>query len=397
MEPIFTAEQLAEVKAYHQPYYLWSAVSDVVRFAAYLSMVVVFLRPLYRAAVRVAGWLDARSARVRALPVLRALFVALDRLWGGKGWGAAVLFALFNYLALRTAFMPLNIYLNYVHQHRHGLSTYTPWTFAVDELKAIALVSVATAAVAFGLYGLARRVASWWLLLGGAAAALMVFSSVLDPLRAQIFFEHEPLAEGALSEGISALMKKADVEFAGVRIENSSRATKSLDAYFAGQGPTRTIVLTDTLLANMTDREVLAAVAHEVAHVREQKWPRRVAAALACVAFLFLVDRLFRLSARRGWFGTTDRVDIRTLPLVTFAFYVLTTAVNPVSLAFSRAKEREADRYALELTGDREALRSMLIKAARVNKMDPTPPRWLVLKGYSHPPVSERIAAVDAL
>ena len=63
---------------------------------------------------------------------------------------------------------------------------------------------------------------------------------------------------------------------------------------------------------------------------------------------------------------------------------------------FSREGEREraADRYALELTQDPAAFRRMLVKAARVNKMDPEPPRWAVLKGYSHPPLGERLAAI---
>ncbi|MET0403246.1 MAG: peptidase M48, partial [Cystobacter sp.] len=52
------------------------------------------------------------------------------------------------------------------------------------------------------------------------------------------------------------------------------------------------------------------------------------------------------------------------------------------------------DRYALALTQDPAAFRRMLVKAARVNKMDPDPPRWGGIKGHSHPPVSERLAAI---
>ncbi len=67
---------------------------------------------------------------------------------------------------------------------------------------------------------------------------------------------------------------------------------------------------------------------------------------------------------------------------------------RPLGGAFWRGGAREADRYALRLTGDSTAFRKMLVKAARVNKIDPEPPLWVVLSGMSHPPLGERVAAV---
>jgi STE24 endopeptidase len=164
-----------------------------------------------------------------------------------------------------------------------------------------------------------------------------------------------------------------------------------VQAYFAGNGATRTIVLNDALLKNMTDDEVLAAVAHEAGHVREPRWPARVLSAVALFAFLGLVEWLFRRSAKRGWFGISERADIRTLPLILLVFDLSMSAAGPVSGWVSRRREWAADRFALELTRDPASFSSMLVKAARVNKMDPQPPRWLVLKGLSHPPIGERI------
>ncbi|AEI62022.1 M48 family peptidase [Corallococcus macrosporus] len=112
------------------------------------------------------------------------------------------------------------------------------------------------------------------------------------------------------------------------------------------------------------------------------------------MALLFALDRLLRLSAARGWFGATRFADIRNLPLISLLFFLLMLTARPVSGAFSREREYEADRYALRLTGDVASFRRMLVKAARVNKMDPAPPRWLVLKGMSHPPIGERIASL---
>ena len=110
---------------------------------------------------------------------------------------------------------------------------------------------------------------------------------------------------------------------------------------------------------------------------------------------MFCIDVLLRWVAKRGFWGVTERADIRALPLVFIMFWLGTTLATPVSAAFSRERERKADAYGLELTGNREAFASMLTKAARVNKMDPDPPRWIVLKGRTHPTIRERLDAVE--
>jgi STE24 endopeptidase len=394
MEPIFTPEQLAEVKAYHELLYTRAAVSPF----AYLGILALLLglgvRPFYRQAEALAAWLDTRLTFLRTAPVSRVFLQAMDRLWGAPGWGAALLFALFVEVAVELVYAPVNIYFGYVLEHRYGMSTATPLRYAVDELKAIGVQVLAVSALVLGLYGLARRIRRWWLVLGVPAALLMLVGSALDPYRSRIWFEQTPLEGGPLRENISALMHRADISFADVLVEKTSVVSRRVQAYFAGQGPTRTIVLNDVMLREFTPEEVLAAVAHEAGHVNEPKWPARIASALALVGLLFLIDRLLRRAAERQWFGATRFADIRTLPLLWLLVFLIFFLAGPVAGAFSREREREADRYALRLTGDTATFRRMLVKAARVNKMDPEPPRWIILKGASHPPIGERIAGL---
>ncbi|SEL80372.1 STE24 endopeptidase [Stigmatella aurantiaca] len=396
MEPIFTPEQLAEIKAYYLPHYIRSAVNPFVSLGVLALLLWVLNRPFYQGAQALASRLGQRFAFLRTAPVSRVLLRALDRLWGEPGWGAALLFALFLDVFSKVLYAPSDVYFDYVLEHRHGMSAYTPLTYAWDTLKSWGLSAVAAVTLVLGLYGLARRLPRWWLVLGVPVAGLMLVSSALDPYRSQVYFEQTPLEAGPLRTRIGELMARADIAFADVLVEKTSVASKRVQAYFAGQGPTRTIVLNDVLLKEFTEEEVLAAVAHEAGHVNEPKWAGRIAAALCLIALLFLIDRLLRRSATRGWFGTTRFADIRTLPLLSVLFFFLMLTAKPVSAAFSREREREADRYALRLTGDPATFRRMLVKAARVNKMDPEPPRWVILKGMSHPPVSERIAAVFA-
>jgi len=394
MEPIFTPEQLAEIQEYHQLLYTRSAVNPFAYLGVLSLLLGLGVRPIYRQAEALAAWLDGRLAFLRTAPVSRVFLQAMDRLWGAPGWGAALLFATFVELVIELVYGPVTIYFGYVLEHRYGMSTASPLRYAVDELKGIGMHVFALSALVLGMYGLARRIQRWWLVLGVPAALLMLVISALDPYRGLLWYEQTPLEDGPLRERISALMHRADISFADVLVEKTSVVSRRVQAYFAGQGPTRTIVLNDVLLREFTPEEVLAAVAHEAGHVNEPKWPARIASSLALVGMLFVIDRLLRLAAGRQWFGATRFADIRTLPLVTLLVFLIFFLAGPVSGAFSREREREADRYALRLTGDSAAFRSMLVKAARVNKMDPEPPRWFILKGASHPPIGERIAGI---
>lgn len=395
MEPIFTAEQLAEIKAYYLPHYIRSAVSPVISLGILALMLGPLNGPFYRRAQALAAWLGGRFAFLRTAPVTRVLFGAMNRLWGEAGWGAAMLFALFIDLFTKVLYAPSDLYFEYFLEHEHGMSAYTPLAYTVDTLKGWIISALAVVTMALGLYGLARRVKRWWLVLGVPVSLLMLVSSALDPYRAQVYFDQTPLEAGPLRTRITELMQRADIAFADVMVEKSSVASKRVQAYFAGQGPTRTIVLNDVMLQEFTPDEVLAAVAHEAGHVNESKWPSRIAASFSLLGLLFIIDRLLRLSAARGWFGATGFADIRTLPLLSVLFFVIMFTARPVSAAYSREREREADRYALRLTGDSALFRQMLVKAARLNKMDPEPPRWIVLKGLSHPPIGERIATLS--
>jgi len=292
------------------------------------------------------------------------------------------------------ASLPGNIYFN-LHEWRFGLSTYTVGGLLWDEVKGVGIMAAYKMLLAFGIYGLARRLRSWWVVLGAVSAGLLLFSAALDPYRARLYFDQEPLAQGALRQSVDELMRKAGIAYSDILVEKSSRASRKVQAYFAGQGPTRAIVLTDTLLNEFDRDEVLAAVAHEAGHVGEPRWPNRIAAGLALFALMGFIEWLFRVCARRGWWGVLERADIRTLPLVTFCVVMSISLSIPASAYFSRERERAADRYAMALTQDPRAFRRMLVKATRINKMDPDPPRWLVLRRGSHPPMSERIRAAE--
>jgi STE24 endopeptidase len=374
---LFSPTELAEIREYHRAAYLLSAFNLLVWPVLVTLLALWAPRPLYALSTRLtARWKSA----------------ALSRVWRSDDWGAAIVFSLLYYWAFDLLALPQVVWFGFVQEHRYGMSTMSFGTFVGDQLKSYALAAIAVASLAFGLFGLARRLPSWWVVMAVVATVAMSASALLDPYRERIFIEQVPLADGPLRTRITETMRQAKIDFLDVLVDKSSSRTVRLQAYFAGSGPTRTIVLNDALVANLTDDEAIAAVAHEAGHVGEARWVGRGLAAVALVVFLFVIEWIFRRSAARGWFGITQRADIRALPLILLVFDVATWVADPLSAAAARRAEWRADRFALELTHNPEAFRSMLTKVARVNKMDPDPPWWIALY-QSHPPISARIAA----
>jgi STE24 endopeptidase len=393
-DAIYSPQELVELRAYVDPIYLAGAIHELLIIAFWVVCLRFLVVRFYVWSESTAGKIESRFPRARTLPFVRALPAVLDRVWGGSGWGAALLFTMVLFLTCDLVWMPADFYFGFIRERAFGLSDQSLGRFGWDYLKAFILDAGTIAAVAFGMFGLARRLQLWWLIIGCVGAFALAFSAALDPYRAQLFVDHTPLPAGEVRDAISALMHKAKIDFKDVVLEKTLTNSVRVQAYFAGKGPTRTIVVNDALLKNLTTDEVVAAVGHEAGHVHESRWAGQLASTLALLAFLFVIEQLFRLVARRRWWGVTGRADIRAFPLILAVFGLCNLMISPFSAAFQREREREADQYGLQLTQDTDAFRRMLIKAARVNKMDPAPPRWCVLKGWSHPPIRERLDAL---
>lgn len=392
MTPEFTAEQLAIIREYHRPLHVWAALGPFFHFLSLGLFIRYATGPVHDAAQRLAFALSNRLTKLRTLPVARVFWGAFDRMWRGPGWGGALLFVLFFLVIMSVVELPASVYFDYIHERNFGLSRDTPWTFGRDALKGMAAATLAFSAIAFGLYGLARRTRHWWVLLGAVASVGLLFSGMADPYRGRLYFRQRPLEPGAMRAKLTALLQRAEVDAHDIVVEETAKTSARVQAYFAGQGPTRVVVLNDALLTEFSAPEVVAAVAHEAGHIHQPRWLGRFGAAAALLLFLYGVSRLLVWASTHGVLGVSDRADVRTMPLVLLAFGLVSFLFQPLAGAVSRAREHDADAFALSLTRDPETFSSMLMKATLVNKLDPDPPRWRVWLGQSHPPVSDRLA-----
>ena len=299
------------------------------------------------------------------------------------------------------ASLPLSYLSGYIVEHRFELSRQTRAGWLADQVKGQAIGLAIALPVVEGLYWIIGRFRHWWLVVTLATIPLTTLIAQLFPvLIAPRFNTYTPLEDEELAERLRVLAARTGIEVAGVMTMDMSRRTSKANAFFAGIGPTRRIVLSDTLIERFEPDEIEVIVAHEIAHQDNRDLWRFIAlGSVFTLATSFATDRVLgTLLRRRGQtlLGARDIADIRSLPVLGFSFSVASLLLTPLQLAFSRELERRADAYALALTRDPDAFTSAMLKLAEVNLADPTPSRMRLFLLYSHPSIAERIARAQA-
>jgi STE24 endopeptidase len=282
---------------------------------------------------------------------------------------------------------------------RYGLVTQGWGGWAVDVLRGTAVTLALFLPLTLGLYALIGwSPGRWWVPGAVGAGLLAVALSFLHPLVLEpLFNRFTPLAEGELRTALLELARRDGIAVREVLVADAARRTTALNAYVSGFGPTRRIVVYDTLLSTAEPREVELVAAHELGHVKH----RDVATgtALGALGAAVAVPVLAALLAWRPLLdaaGAADAQDPRSLPLLAALAALLGALSVPAQCAASRRIETRADRHALELTGDAEQFIAMQRRLAVTNVADPYPPRTVELLLATHPSTGRRIAAARA-
>lgn len=363
----FTDEEVAKAKAYQRPLTYLRVGKGGVALLALLAILVTEAAP--RLADALAG--DPWPLRLLvSLGLLLAVFTALD--------------------------LPFSIYETFVHDRRWGFSTQTPGGFVLDEVKGLLLGFVLYGGLLLALWAVIRATSLWWLAGWAVFFAFSVVLAFLAPVVLMpIFNRFEPLSDEELAAELVGVARDGGVEVSGVQVMDASKRTRKDNAFFAGLGRTRRIVLFDNLLETPR-RAIRCVVAHEVGHWRRQHIRRGIALGAALTLAVFVV-----LQAVSGWDAALDLAGVATirdpaaLPLVALVFVGMNQAIGRIQKWFSRAYERQADVEALELTGDREGFMEMMRSLTTKNLADIAPSRWAYLNA-SHPPPAERMALAAA-
>jgi Zn-dependent protease with chaperone function len=300
--------------------------------------------------------------------------------------------------------LPTDIYGQWVSR-RYGISVQGwrswAWDWTKGEFLGIVLGTVLIAILYAALRKSPRR---WWFYFWLISLPLGLFLVFVQPLIIDpMFHKFQPLAEKdpALTASLETMVQHAGVEIPPERMfwMGAREKTTALNAYVTGVGSSKRIVVWDTTIAKMSTAQIVFVAGHEMGHYVL----RHVAKGLAAAAlFLFI---LFYLGFRcigwvlvrrgRGW-GVRGVDDWASLPALLLLLSVFGFLANPITNAFSRHLEHQADQYGLEvthgITSDSGQAAAQAFQAmGEVNLADPAPSRVNVFLFYSHPPLSDRI------
>lgn len=273
-----------------------------------------------------------------------------------------------------------------------GLITQSWRGWAADLAKAGAIEATLGGAAGSAIVAVTRRYPrGWWLPAAGGSVAFGTLLGALAPvLLAPIFNDFTPLPEGETRSDVLELARAAGVSVGEVFSVDASRRTTGANAYVTGLGPTKRVVLFDTLLDRYDRDQVRVVVAHELGHVRHRDVLRGVTySAIVAPAAAFAIQRLsWSLSQERGTAGA--------LPPLALAAALVTAPVGLIGNRLSRAIERRADAYALALSGAADAFISFWRTITLQNVGEVEPPGWANKLLATHPPTLERIGAAVA-
>ena len=293
--------------------------------------------------------------------------------------------------------LPISYVGGYELPRRYGLSRQTPASWLADRAKSLAInLPLELIAVEFIYALLAIFPTSWWVWTGVAALFVTVLMAQIAPiLFLPLFYKLVPLEEGEMRQRALALAQQAGTRVRGIYSMNMSRRTTAANAMVMGLGPTRRIILGDTLLNNYTADEISVVLAHELGHQVHRDIPKLIAVeVLTILSGLFVVNLVLHAAVTHSA-SYSGLADPATMPLVFLALGVFGLALLPITNGFSRWIEYRADVYALETTRDPDAFVSTFTRLANQNLAELNPPPLVEFFLYNHPATGKRIALAN--
>ena len=312
--------------------------------------------------------------------------------------GATVFcFVLFLSLLNEVGSLPLSFYSGFFLERRYDLSNESFGGWLRDQAKSFAIGLVLAGGAAGVIYWCIRRSPEhWWVFAGALFTLLIVGLTNLAPvLLLPLFYSVKPLNRDALRTRLLGLAERAGARVFGAYEWGLGDKTRKANAALAGLGGTRRILVSDTMLAEYSDDEIEVVLAHEIAHhVHGDIWKGIVFESVLIVAGFYLASQvLLAMVAVAGLRGVDD---VAGLPLLLLAAGAVSVVMVPAAHAMSRAFERSADRFALELTRNPAAFISAMRRLGAQNLAEEDPSQIVQWLFYSHPPMRERIAAAQS-
>lgn len=296
--------------------------------------------------------------------------------------------------------IPFSIYNTFSIEARFGFNTTTVKTFILDKIKGLILSALfGLPLLALVLYFFSFLTPYTWLYVWIAISAfqlvmLYIYPSFIMPL----FNKFEPLKNQGLKEKIVQCASDLSFPVKDIFEMDGSKRSKKSNAFFAGFGRSRRVVFFDTLLNNHSDDEILGIFAHEVGHYKCKHLFKQITLSIGSLGLTLYLLNMFLLNTQIfSDFGIQYASVYMSLLFFSFLITPLNVALGIFSSILSRKFEFEADAFAVKTTENKDAMIQALKTLSVDNLSNLTPHPVKVFLEYSHPPVLDRIKAIESL
>ncbi|HEG0614701.1 TPA: M48 family metallopeptidase [Campylobacter coli] len=290
--------------------------------------------------------------------------------------------------------LPLSIYESFVKDKAHGFSNMTLKLFIKDTIKSLILTLIFGFLILYALLFCYDFFGTfWWFAAFVFAFCVIVIINVIYPtLIAPIFNKMEKLEDENLLSKINDLMKRCGFNANGVYVIDASKRDKRLNAYFGGLFKSKRVVLFDTLLKALSERELLAVLGHELGHFVHKDIIKALINGAITMLLLFFIfahlpDFVYLESHLEG-------VNGGVFALLFIFANIFSFIISPLINALSRKNEFAADQHGSKLTS-KEDMKNALLALARENKAFIKTSKIYTFFYLSHPSISDRIKALS--
>lgn len=292
--------------------------------------------------------------------------------------------------------IPFSYIKNFRIEEKYGFNKTTKKTFVLDLLKSLVMMIVLGGSVLYVLLSLYLNSENFILYTWLFLVTIMILINILyTKVFIKIFNRLTPLPDGELKNKIMEFAQKTGTSIKSISVMDASRRTKKLNAFFSGFGKFKSIVLYDNLIEKMSSDEIVAVLAHEIGHGKHMDTLRNLLMSLIQMGIMLYFLQLFL-----SWEALSISFGFETVN-IGFGLILFSVFLSPIDIlldvplsAISRWAEYRADGYAKE-NGYKEAMITALKRLAQENFANLTPHPLMVKMTYSHPPISQRISALN--
>ncbi|RKO65188.1 peptidase M48 [Campylobacter sp. P255] len=304
------------------------------------------------------------------------------------------LFLLAFLLIISILNLPLSYYESFIKDKKHGFSNITLTLFIKDSIKSLALMLIFGFLIIYALVFCFEFFGTYWWIVAFALSfiIILIINLIYPTLIAPMFNKMKKLEDENLLEKITNLMQKCGFSANGVYVIDASKRDKRLNAYFGGLFKSKRVVLFDTLLNALKEKELIAVLGHELGHFVHKDLLKTLAASALMLFVLF-----FAFAHLPNFFykeSHLDGVNAGVFALLLIFGNILAFIFSPLLNKMSQINEFNADLHGAKLSS-KEDMKNALIALAKENKAFVKTSKIYTFFHLSHPCIYDRIKALQ--